>query len=561
MIRVSTAHRVGLLAILVANGIGQAAAAIAAAVVVESAFSQLGQPQTIGSVAQVAASLLGVATIAAALRGRERIDAERLGQSYCHDLRMHLVDRLTAMSPRSLHLRSTGATALRFVGDLTAIRNWVSLGLARLAVAGTMITGTLAALALIDRRLSVAVGAACVLGGVGAIAQGPALRRASHEARRRRARLAGRVTEAINAVGAIHANNAVDRERRRIRRGSERLRNAMIDRAKRLGRLQAIAEATTSAATASLLVVALATGLGGPQVAAAMTVVGLLVPQLRGLARVQEYRQHRNVAVDAIGRFVDRPTMLTPPTDPRPLPDGPGELALRNVSIGPVADVSATLHAGQTVALVGPNGAGKTTLLAAIARLVDVDGGSIELDGVDLAHVTFSDAHTAVGISAPDLPLMRGSLRRNLTYRRRDASDTEIDHVIDLCDLRPLIAALPAGVDHRISESGSNLSSGQRQRLMLARAILGRPRLLLLDEADANLDATSASVVDRVIEAHHGSCIIVTHRAERAAAADLIWHVDNGQLIEHGPSCDLLRPGTRTAALFGFDESTDGCAA
>lgn len=561
MIRLATRHRLGLLVALVANGIGQAAATIATAVVVERAFTQLGQPRSTVGIALIATGLLGVAAVSAALRGRERIEAERLGQSYCHDLRMHLVDRLTAMSLRAVRQRSTGATALRFVGDLSAVRNWVSLGLARLAVALTMIGGTLAALTIINPLLAVSVGAACLLGGAGAVTQGPAVQRASREARRRRARLAGRVTETINAVGVIHANGAVGRERRRIRRGSERLRDAMIDRARRLGRLQAIAEATTSAATACLLVVALAAGLSAPEVAAAMTVVGLLVPQVRGLARVQEYRQHRNVAVDAIRRFVDRPTLLTQPTHPRPLPEGHGVLTLQNVSIGPIHDLSATLAAGQTVALVGPNGAGKSTLLAAIARLVDIDHGSIELDGTDLAHVSLHDAHAAIGVSAPDLPLMRGSLRRNLTYRHCNASSAEIERVIDLCDLRTVIDAHPDGLDHRIAEGGTNLSSGQRQRLMLARALLGNPRLLLLDEADANLDATTASIVDRVIDAHHGTCIVVTHRAERTAAADLIWHLDDGRLVEHGQAHHLLQPGTRTGELFGLHPPVAGTAA
>ena len=557
MIRLLTRRRAGLFALLVANGLAQAAAAVIAAIAVERAFSRLGAANSLSTIASIGAALAGAATLSAFLRARERIDAERLGQSYCHDMRMHLFDRLTVMSPRSVGQRSQGSTALRFVGDLSAIRKWVSLGLARLAVGITMIVGTLIALVLIDPLLAIATGSAAVLGGLGAVAQGPALRRATREARRRRSRLAGRVTEAIGAVGVVQANNAVGRERRRIRKHSRRLRNAMIDRARRLGALQAVAEATGSAATAFLLVVALAAGLGAPEVAAAMTVVGLLVPQLRGLARVQEYRQHQQVAVEAIGRFVDRPALLSEPAEPHPLADGRGRLLLRDASLDIVSDVTVDVAAGTTVALVGPNGAGKSTLVAAIARLVDLDSGVIELDGVDLSTVSLADVRAEIGIAAPDLPLMKGSLRRNLTYRHRDATDDEIERVLDLCDLRALVSGLSGGLGHRISEGGTNLSSGQRQRVLLARAVLGSPRLLLLDEADANLDAATASVVDRIVNDHDGTSIIITHRVERIAVADEVWHLVDGRLVEHGPTDRLLSPGTRTAELFATPPDTD----
>ncbi len=550
MIRFLTLRRGAVLAVLVGNGLTQAGAAVVAALAVQSAFSRLGIDNSVGSILIVGASLAAAAAVSALLRARERIDAERLGQSYCHDLRMHLFDRLTAMSPRELSSRSTGSTALRFVGDLSAIRRWVSLGLARLAVGVSMITATTVALIAIDPLLAAATGAATLLGGAAALTQGPGLRRATREARRRRSRLAGRVTEAIVAVGTVQANNAVDRERNRVQRNSHQLRDAMIERSRRLGSLQAIAEATASSAVALLLVVALVAGLSAPEVAAAMTVVGLLVPQLRGLARVQEYRQQQQVALDALHRFVDRPAMLTDPADPEPIRDGPGRLRLRNVSLGVVDGVHAEIPAGATVALVGPNGSGKSTLMAGIARLVDLDDGSVELDGTDLATVSLSDARSEIGVAAPDLPLMRGSIRRNLTYRHRHATDDEIDAVTQLCDLRSWIDSVPGGLAHRLDEGGANLSSGQRQRLLLARAVLGSPRLLLLDEPDSNLDAATASVVDRVIAAHDGTCVLVSHRAERIAVADQVWHLADGRLVEQGPPLELLEPGTRTADLF-----------
>lgn len=555
MISVLAAGRWVMLLALTVNGLVQAAAAIGAALAVERAFAALAAPtRSPREIALVAAGLLVAAVVSAGLRARERVDGERLGQHYTHDLRMSLFTHLTAMSPRAVASRSQGATALRFIGDLTAVRKWISLGLSRMCVAGTMTVATITALALVDRALALATGLAALVGAAGAVREGPALRDATQQARRRRARLAGGVTEAIVAVGVVQANNAVGRERRRVRKHSRRLRNAMVVRARRLGRLQAVAEGTGAGATAALLLTGLVVGIGAPQVAAGMTVVGLLVPQLRGLARVQEYRQGHVVAVAAITRFLDRPPQLSEPAEPTDLAPGPGALALRGASLGPVLDVTVAVPAGQTVAVVGPNGAGKSTLFAMIGRLVDLDTGSVSLDGTDLATVPLTQTHGAVGMAGPDLPLMKGSLRRNLTYRHRDASTEELLAVLRRCDLVGLLATLPDGLDTRIAEGGSNLSSGQRQRILLARAVLGQPRLLLLDEADANLDAATMTVLDAVLAAHEGTALVITHRRDRVARADVVWHLADGRLVESGSPRELLSGTGPTARLFATEE-------
>jgi ABC-type multidrug transport system fused ATPase/permease subunit len=539
---------------LVANGLGQAAAAVVAALAVERAFGALtavdGPPGR--TVVGIGAALAAAGVVTAVLRGRERVDAERLGQAYTHRVRVGLFDRLTAMSPRSVQTRSQGGTALRFIGDLSALRRWISLGLARLIVGVTMVTGALVALALLDLRLAAAVAVVVAVGAVSTIVQGPALRDATRDSRRRRAGLAANVNEKIATVGVVQVHGAVDRERRRVRRQSRRLRGAMVDRARRLGRLQALSEGTASAAVAVVLLVGLTGGATPGTVAGAMAIVGLVAPHVRDLGRVQEYWHGAQVAREAIGRFLDRPTMLEEPAAPRPLTLGPGELSFAGVSVtGALDDLTAVATPGTTVAVVGPNGAGKSTLLAVAARLVDTDAGAVRLDGQDLAGVATEDVRRLIGLVSPDLPLLRGSVAHNLRYRDPDASDDELARVAALCDIGALLVDLPDGGDSRVAEGGAGLSSGQRQRLMLARALLGRPSVLLLDEVDANLDAGTSAVVDRVIRAHPGTTLVVTHRRERLAAADVVWHIDGGRLVEVGPPDELLRARGPTARLFG----------
>jgi len=549
--------------LLVANGVAQAAAAVATALAAENLFGLLGSPapSNRSDVASAALVLAAAAVAMAGLRGRERVDAERLGQSYTHRLRLHLFQHLTAMSPRVVQERSQGATALRFIGDLTMVRRWISRGLAPLVVAGAMATGTISALIVVSPALSIAVGVVVILGAVATMSQGGAVRSTTRGARRRRARLAGNVNEKIASVGVVQVHGAVERERKRVGRQSRKLRDAMITRAGRLGRLDAVVEGTASAAIGVVLVVGVIGNVPAPTVAASMVVVGLLVPQLRSLGRVQEYWQGMRVAREAIDRFLARPTYRPIERDQRvALADGPGRLELDGVSVeGSLTDVTATAEPGRITAIVGPNGAGKSTLLAVIARLVEADSGTVRLDGQDLADVMQDDVRAVMGVVAADLPLLRGTLRDNVTYRCPDTTAEDVTAMIEQCELSDLIASLPAGLDTRLNEGGRDLSSGQRQRILLARALLGTPRLLLLDEADANLDPGTVEVIDRVLRWFGGTALVVTHRRERLTVADTIWHLDEGRLVECGAAATVLVADGPTSRL--FDRSDVGAAA
>ncbi|MEM9134429.1 MAG: ABC transporter ATP-binding protein [Actinomycetota bacterium] len=558
-------------ALLVGNGLAQAAAAALTAVAVQRAFTVMtgGSPEatSVDPLAVLAVTaMLAVATAGQAwLRAAERVVAERLGQSYVHELRLELFDHLASISPRLLSGATTGAIGLRFVGDVSALRRWISLGVARLAVSATMVTGTLIALALIRPILALAAGLAVIIGGALTMGQGDELREAERQARRRRSRLAGRVTELVATTVAVQVNGAVGRERTRLRRLSDNLQEAMVRRADRLGRLTAVAEATTGLAAGLVLVTGLATGLPASEVAAAMAVMSLLVPQVRGLARVHHHRQSAVVANDAIDRFLARPTGFHPL--PSTEPDASttvelvvrrgirgchgGRLELDEVSMGgAVSSVTATIPAGTTVAIVGGNGAGKSTLLALLARLVDPNHGAVRLDGVNIRSLAGDDLRRRVAYAGVDAGLLRGSLRRNLTYRAPDADDLSLHAVVRACGLSPLIGSLPDGLGTRIDEGGRNLSAGQRQRIQLARALLGGPDVLLLDEADANLDADTSRLLDRVVADRVGTTVLATHRPETAATADIVWCLDGGRLVAAGPPAELLAPGGAAHAVF-----------
>ena len=557
-----------LLARLVINGFAQAASTLAHAGLVKLAFDKLikgtHQTPTLLALDRFAPNLMGLwiglglvaaAGVMALLRIAERTDAERLGQNYAREVRMALYTHLSSLAPRTLQRRTQGGVMLRFVGDMTALRQWVSLGLARLAIAITTTVTTLAALSLANWTLALTVSVILSIGAFTSFRRGQRMQVIARDARRHLSRLAGNINEKVAALAVVQVFGQSQPERRRIARQSRRLEAAMVERAIIAGQLVGITEATTALAAAATLLIGASEVASGRAtsgtVVAAMTIVGFLVPPLRDLGRVQEYWHNSRVSLQKIAEFLKTPALMAEVSDAPPLSIGMGRLEFEAVSVtGALHQVSAIAEPGQVVALVGSNGAGKSTLLALAARLIDPDQGAIYLDGQDIATHSLASIRRAIGMAGAELPLLRGSLRKNLRYRCPDASPEEIQRVWQLCGIDDLLAELPEGEKTQILEGGRNLSTGQRQRVALARAILGNPPVLLLDEVDANLDAYATAVVDRVLTEHEGTVLLITHRVERLAAVDVIWYLEDGQLVEAGAATELLKGEGPTACLF-----------
>jgi ABC-type multidrug transport system fused ATPase/permease subunit len=543
---------------LIGIGFGQAGATIVTAWLVRFTFdrwvtagsSSLG---TLGIVVLLA--LFGAVAVNACLRLYERVTAERLGQDYAYTVRMTLYDCLGTLAPRALQCRSRGGNLLRFIGDLTALRQWVSLGLARVSVALVTTAAAVTAMAFINLALAGAIGIVLVAGACTALFSGRTMQNAVRESRRRRARLAANVNEKIACMPVVQMFDQIDRERTRLARQSRRLRDAMIDRARIVGRLRAVTESTNGIAVAVALMLGASEVSQGRAsagtVVAAMTVLGMLVPALRDLGRTHEYWHAYRVAREKIRAFLETPTLVAEVPNAAPLEAVDGAIEFRNINVdGIFHRLNASAGPGSVVAVVGPNGSGKSTLLNLAARLIDPDQGQVLVDGHNLAERRLASIRQNIGMVSPDLPLMRGSLERNLRYRYGDASEEELRRVCELCGVDQVIDELPLGLRSRLSEGGLNLSLGQRQRVALARALLGDPKILLLDEADANLDPVSVAALDRVLSRYSGSVLFVTHRLDRVAGADVVWYVDEGRIVQAGPPSRLLHEEGPTLQAF-----------
>ncbi len=532
---------------LVVNGTIQAVTIIGSMLLVRHAFDVLLNPEfddpevhlfdlsQVWEIALFALGLMSLTGLAAWLRYMEQVDAERLGQAFIHEVRLSVFDGMKHFSPRALSNRSTGSSMLRFVSDLSSIRRWVSLGLARIVVSLIVTVTSISVLAWLDAYLALCAVVILTLGLAWNMRMGTNMRQVISEARQRRGYLAANINEKIRSHVVIQAFNQQTSERRRFRRQSKRLSDAMIQRARASAGMRIVNDGATALSLAAILsfgafeVFRNQTGAGN--VVAAMAVVGFLSTAFRDLGRVHEYFQDYRVSTQKILEFMETRRLRGRSSRRPALQVSKGEIELQGVSVrGVLEDLSATISGGARLAIIGDNGAGKSTLLQVIARLVDPDRGKVLIDGQDIRACNMASVREAIGIVSPDLPLFKGSVRYNLCYRKPQASAEEVGRVCHLCKIEELLEQLPGGESFRVKEGGKNLSLGQRHRLALARALLGQPEILIVDEIDANLDAQAIKVFEDVVKTFAGTVLMVSRSEERLDLADSYWYLADGKL-------------------------------
>lgn len=474
------------------------------------------------------------------LRWVERVEAERLGQSYVLALRETLARRVLRTPAQALVGRAHGAMLLRFTGDMSAFRNWAARGLARAIVGGATVGAGLAALTWLDPAigLAFACGAAASISAAYCLAR--PLAQAAREARRSRVRLARSYGETIAALGGYQAFGGERSAARKIRREAKAVQRRSVAQARAAGAIQAIAEASAVGLPVLALLAAAGFGADAGAAFAGMTAAGLLSSRLRDLGRTPEYFANAQVAKERLLAALDSlpAKQRLPRANPRP-PDG--ALVLSGLRAAPVLlEATAEARTGERVALVGNNGSGKSTLLAAIAGLAPTAAGIVWLDGRACSSLRPGALAGEIALVGDAAPIIAGSVRRNLKLAVPAADDSQIDAAIKAFGLTEL-----ANRRSRIAALGRNLSSGERMRLLLARALLAQPKVILADEWEANLDADGRAAAERLLSEFTGILICATHDPASIARADRVWRLADGVLRQSEPARSLhnhLRP-------------------
>jgi ABC-type multidrug transport system fused ATPase/permease subunit len=276
--------------------------------------------------------------------------------------------------------------------------------------------------------------------------------------------------------------------------------------------------------------------------------LGMLVMPLRSLGMWVGQAQRATASGERIFQVLDEPEDIADKPSAIELPPGDGEIRFENVSFSylpgrPVLeDIHLALDAGTTLALIGHTGAGKTTLASLVPRFYDVDSGRVLVDGVDVRDVTLASLRHEIGVIPQDPFLFSTSVRENISFGRPGMTCAEIERVARLAQAHEFVERLPQGYDTVIGERGITLSGGQRQRIAIARALAVDPRILILDDATASVDATTeAQIRAGLREVMSGrTTLIIAHRLSTIALADEIVVLDDGRIAARGTHEELL---------------------
>ncbi len=529
------------------------------------------------------AVLIALIAVADAVVGiGERWQSSRIGEGLILDLRRAVFGHVQRMPVAFFTRTRTGALVSRLNNDVIGAQRaftWTLSG-----VVSNLITLLLTLAVMLRLSWSITLLALALLPVfvIPARRMGARLATLEREAADHNAAMTTQMTERFSAPGATLVKLFGRPAREEAEFG------ARAERVAQIGVRTAMAQYVflTALALVSALALALVYGLGGYLAlqghldAGTVVTLALLLTQLyaplTALASARVDAMAAIVSFERVFEVLDLPPLITERPGAAEVPAGPVAVEFDGVSFGyPAAhrvslasleevatldtrggtevlhDVSFRVGPGQVVALVGSSGSGKSTIAALAPRLYDVDAGAVRIGGVDVRDLSFAALRATLGLVTQDGHLFHDTVRANLRFAAPDASDDELWAALGTARLADLVGSLPDGLDTVVGERGYRLSGGERQRLTIARLLLARPRVVVLDEATAHLDSTSEAEVQAALtDALAGrTAIVIAHRLSTIREADLILVVEAGRIVERGTHPDLLAAGGRYAQL------------
>jgi len=477
----------------------------------------------------------------------------KAAMSLGRDIRADVLDRVMSFSAREMARFGAPSLITRNTNDVQQIQQLVVMGCIMLVSAPIMMVGGILMALREDVGLSwlVAVAVPVLLVSVLLI-----IRRMVPLFRQQQTRIdtVNRVLrEQISGLRVVRAFTREEAERERFARANADLTATTLA----VGRLMVVmfplVMAILNCSTVAVI------WFGGHRVAAGEMQIGSLFAYLTYLIQilmsvmmatmVATMIPRASVSAERVGEVLEERTSVVAPENPVPLGDLHGEVDLVDVSFtypgaeAPVLDhVSFTARPGTTTAIVGGTGSGKTTLLKLLPRLFDATGGSVRLDGVDVRDIDPEDLWTRVGLVPQKPYLFSGTVASNLRFGRPEATDEELWEALRVAQAESFVRAYEDGLDHPVTQGGTNVSGGQRQRLCIARALVARPELYLFDDSFSALDVATdarlrAALAPVVADA---TVIIVAQRVATIVDADQIVVLDAGRVVGLGTHDELL---------------------
>lgn len=484
------------------------------------------------------------------------------GQRLIASFRVRLFERTMRMPMAEFDRWRPGEFIARFTNDLTLMTDALSVSLPQFFVALVTLVGSIAYMIYVDWLLSLFLFVfAPVVNFV--VAMFTRLISAStRRAQERVADLSSNLTEVLQGERIVKAFGRESYETTRFSESNENYFGAFM-KSIQLGQTQTpiVSMIITTALLAIMAASVRETIVGrltSGQVFQYWTLVVLAINPLNRLAAFVGDISKGLVGASRIFEILDLPIEED---DARAIAGGApirGALAFNGVTFAYKADGAAVLHdltatieAGEIVALVGPSGAGKTTIVNLVPRFYDPRSGTIEIDGRPLVSLPLAELRAAIAIVPQEAMLFSGTIADNIAYGRLDATRAQIAAAAREANAEEFVLELPLGYETPVGERGTRLSGGQRQRISIARAVLRDPRILILDEATSALDSHSERLIeaalDRLLPGR--TTLIIAHRLSTIRRANKILYIDGGRVVEMGTHDDLLARGGAYAAL------------
>jgi len=484
--------------------------------------------------------------------------AKRVG----FDLRHMLYHHVQRLSLSFYDQRQTGDMIVRLTSDIDAVESFIGSALLGILFDGLTIVGMVIVMFYLDARfaligLSVAPFLFAMIYGFTR-----RIKRASRDVKRKQSELASVAQESISSARVVKAYTGEDFEEQRLDRESQ----AIVDLSLRVRSLKARlgpqVDVLVAVGTCIVLWFGVRLVLVNALTAGALLVfvlyLGKMYKPMKDLSKMSDTLSMAAVSFERVGELLSTESEVRERPDAKRAPRFKGRIEFSHVTFGygperlVLEDIDLVVEAGQHVALVGHTGAGKSTLIGLIPRLYDIARGEITIDGQDIRRFTLASLRSQISFVLQDALLFRATVAQNIAYGRPGATHREILRAARLANVDEFIRRLPEGYDSVLGERGQTLSTGQRQRIAIARAIIRDAPILLLDEPSAALDAESeAAVFDGLSRLMTGrTSITIAHSRATVERADLIFVLEGGVIAERGTHQQLLARHGVYASLF-----------
>lgn len=558
-------RRRGLLISLVLLGILQAVFALLMALSVGSILSAPVARWDI--LALLVLSVLGIGLA----RWMERIVAEQLGQDYVFEQRRRLIS--SAISGERGN-RSLGVIVTRASNDLTAIRNWIAQGIVPLATGLPLILVIVGVLTVIDWRVAAAVSIPLGLTALSIPRLAQVAFDRARTLRRHRGRMSGHIADTVRAGESILIAGAVSRELNAVDRNSSRVVDAAVDRARITGFIRALTITAASLCTVAVVLLSMLGVLDAAGVASVMTLLGIISTPLGDLGRVVEYRQNYKAARRILAPVLTEAIQIQTAERRRARAwnDGAVEahaehegLRVRGLTASgaPVPDLDAV--PGDRVRMVSEHPDRARAVLQSL--LLPLPPGAeqqereehpfVLIDGLDFTQAPQKERRKLVGFASRDVAIEQGSIRRLITYRHPQSSDREVHAVVDRVGLRPAVQRSRQGMKTRLKNGAVEWPVSDRIRLTLARALLGQPPVLVLENISVGLDEAGRAVIGEILTAYPGVVLFTTTRADALLSGYRVWDLDGDTPEQRQATRDALDSQHTTASAAPLDDAAD----